>query len=95
LMNDLVTPEARTASQTIRELMATYLENEDLINIGAYRQGSNPKIDLAIRMREEINQFLTQQVEESSSVEAAGKQLLEIAAKAATPVITRPAVARK
>lgn len=95
LMNDLVTPEAQAASQTVRELMATYLENEDLINIGAYRQGTNPKIDLAIRMREEINQFLTQRVEESSSVEAAGKQLLEIAAKAATPVITRPAPVRK
>src|SRR5690606_38191347 len=37
LMNDLVSDELRRAAQTIRELMSTYRENEDLINIGAYR----------------------------------------------------------
>jgi len=41
--------------------MATYQENEDLINIGAYTKGSNPNIDRAILMRDSIEAFLSQE----------------------------------
>ena len=55
----------RLASQ-IRELMSIYNEAEDLINIGAYKTGTNAKIDMAIRMEPLIERFLRQNVEEST-----------------------------
>lgn len=58
----------RLATQ-VRELMATYHEAEDLINIGAYKTGSNAKIDMAIRLEPQIERFLRQNVSESTSLE--------------------------
>ena len=46
-------------------MLATYSEAEDLINIGAYKNGSNPDIDYAIRKNKEVNEFLCQDTEES------------------------------
>src|SRR5262245_52814515 len=91
-----ITPlEQRAAAQTIRELLAAYRDHEDLISIGAYRQGANPTVDAAIVMREEINRFLRQAIEEPSSVEAARGELLKLAQRclaarkpAPTPVQT-------
>jgi flagellum-specific ATP synthase len=48
--------------------MAVYAENQDLINVGAYHTGSNPLIDEAIAKHEAIEQFLMQEVDESSTV---------------------------
>jgi flagellum-specific ATP synthase len=53
----------------IKEWMAAYSQAEDLINIGAYAKGSNPKIDQAIAVNERITQFLRQKVDESGSVD--------------------------
>ena len=63
-MNDITPPEQQAAAQTIRELLAAYREHEDLISIGAYRRGANPTVDAAIEMRDEINRFLRQAIEE-------------------------------
>lgn len=46
----------------IRDLMATYKESEDLINIGAYVKGTSEKVDLAIDKIDDINEFLKQKV---------------------------------
>jgi flagellum-specific ATP synthase len=51
-----------------KDILATYREAEDLINIGAYAEGSNPKIDLAIQKIEAFNQFLRQDIGESISM---------------------------
>lgn len=48
----------------IKEWMALYNQNEDLINIGAYAKGSNPKVDQAIASIDRINTFLRQKVDE-------------------------------
>ena len=45
--------------------MATYQEAEDLINIGAYKNGSNPDIDYAISKIGQVNEFLMQAVDEN------------------------------
>jgi flagellum-specific ATP synthase len=45
-------------------VLATYNEAEDLINIGAYKNGSNPDIDYAIRKIKQVNEFLCQQTDE-------------------------------
>jgi ATP-dependent RNA helicase RhlE len=48
----------------IKEWMAVYQQAEDIINIGAYAKGSNPKIDQAMAVQERIQQFLRQKVNE-------------------------------
>jgi flagellum-specific ATP synthase len=52
-----------------REHLAVYRKNRDLIQIGAYPTGTNPVIDEAIRMEEQLNQFLRQPVSTTSSLE--------------------------
>ncbi|MFZ5980713.1 MAG: FliI/YscN family ATPase [Candidatus Zixiibacteriota bacterium] len=60
LMVDVCTPEELQMAAKVRELIAIYRESEDLINIGAYVKGSNPKIDRAIVKIDEINEFFRQ-----------------------------------
>jgi FliI/YscN family ATPase len=99
LMNDIVTPEHRQAAQVIRELLAVYRDHEDLISIGAYRSGANPQVDTAIAMRDEIQRYLRQAIEEKSSVEQARTQLLalanqcQVARPAAKPATAAPVAA--
>ncbi len=69
LMNDLVDENHLEYSNKIREVLATYQESEDLINIGAYTHGSNKRIDHALRYIEPVNSFLRQDREESVSLE--------------------------
>jgi flagellum-specific ATP synthase len=70
VMRDIVSPRHMELAGKTRNVMATYRESEDLINIGAYAAGSNPKIDYAISRIDGINQFLTQGINESSPLEA-------------------------
>jgi flagellum-specific ATP synthase len=79
LFTDLASAEHRAAAQTVRELLAAYRDHADLISIGAYRGGANPTVDAAIALRDEINLFLRQAVDDGSSVEAARGQLLQLA----------------
>jgi flagellum-specific ATP synthase len=61
-------PVTNRAAGYIRHLMSAYAEVEDLINVGAYKGGSNPVIDEAIAKRGALEQFLIQDVEERSSL---------------------------
>ncbi len=79
LMIDVVTPEHREAANRLREILATYRENEDLINIGAYNVGSNPKIDLAIEKMPAIREFFKQGLDEPSAFEDTVEKLIELA----------------
>lgn len=81
LMNELANPEHRQAAMILRNLLAVYAENEDLITIGAYRAGSNPEVDRAISARQEINRYLQQAVEEKSDSTTAIQQLVAFARK--------------
>lgn len=78
LMNDVTTPEHRSLAGRLRDVLATYRASEDLINIGAYSAGSNPKIDLAISKIDAINGFLKQRVDERVSFEATVNALREL-----------------
>jgi flagellum-specific ATP synthase len=69
LMIDVVSKEQITLAMQFKDILATYREAEDLINIGAYAEGSNPKIDLAIQKFEAFNQFLRQDIGESASMQ--------------------------
>ncbi len=59
--------EHQKLAQKLRENLAIYKEAEDLINIGAYKPGANPKIDKAVKLIDPINDFLRQRVEDGTS----------------------------
>ena len=65
LMTDIVSPEHRMLSSRIRDVMGTYEKNADLVSIGAYKAGTNPKLDYALSKIDGIERFLTQGVDES------------------------------
>jgi flagellum-specific ATP synthase len=72
-------PLSGKAAGIIRRYMAVYAENEDLINVGAYRQGSNPSIDEAVAKHPAIEQFLVQEAGERSSLPETLQVMGEIA----------------
>ena len=69
LMNDIVAPEHLTLAARVRDVMGIYEKNADLVSIGAYKAGTNPRLDYAISKIDGINQFLTQGVNEAFSYE--------------------------
>lgn len=78
VMVDVVSPEHLKAATAVREALATYREAEDLINIGAYAKGSNPKIDRAIELFEKIEQHLQQGMSEKATFEQSVNSLMEL-----------------
>lgn len=81
LMNQIASKEHRDAAGKIRDLMATYKRSEDLINIGAYAQGSNHKLDQAVALKDEIDKLLRQDVEANAPLEDTIAWMLRIAAR--------------
>ncbi len=67
VMRKVVEPEHMEFAMKFKELLATYAEAEDLINIGAYKAGASPKIDRAVKLHGEMEKFLKQEVDEKSS----------------------------
>ncbi|MFW5819090.1 MAG: FliI/YscN family ATPase [Desulfovermiculus sp.] len=68
LMKEIVGPEHMELSDKINEILATYAESEDLVSIGAYTRGVNPKLDHALDCLPAVNSFLTQDKEEKVSI---------------------------
>lgn len=66
VMPAVVSEEHMTNAYALKEILATYMDAEDLINIGAYASGSNPKIDNALERYPAIINFLKQGMHESS-----------------------------
>lgn len=62
-MSSIAVKEHKKAAGKLKNVLATYNEAEDLINIGAYKEGSNPEIDFAISKIHLVNEFLMQDVE--------------------------------
>ena len=69
LMSSIATPEHKKLAGDLRDLYSLYIQNEDLISIGAYKSGTNQRLDYAISKIDQINGFLMQSVEESFDVE--------------------------
>jgi len=65
VMPKIISNKQRAISMKAREILATYREAEDLINIGAYVKGSNPKIDEAIKKNPNLESFLIQDLNEA------------------------------
>jgi flagellum-specific ATP synthase len=60
----VLTPHQRDMAQTLRRLMAAFRDVRDLVDVGAYATGSDPVVDLAIRLRPDIDNFLRQPPEQ-------------------------------
>ena len=75
LQTELLTPEQRRAAGIVRETLSTYRDREDLIAIGAYAVGSDPKVDYAISKKPEIDAFLQQRMDEHTTAPEARAQL--------------------
>lgn len=69
VMSEIVSDDHKALASDIRDLLATYKNSEDLINIGAYARGTNKKVDKAIDLNEAINSFLKQGVYEKTTFE--------------------------
>jgi flagellum-specific ATP synthase len=82
LANRVATPEQREAARKIREALASYQQSEDLINLGAYAAGSNARLDLAIRLRPNLMQFLRQPSDVAAPMNDTLKQLYALASNA-------------
>jgi flagellum-specific ATP synthase len=75
VMRACVTKDHAKLAQKVRETLAVYRDAEDLINIGAYKAGANPKIDRAIKLIDPLNDFLKQQVDDPSDFKQTVRQL--------------------
>lgn len=75
VMPMVVSEEAVENARRLKEIMAEYSEVEDLINIGAYKHGTNPKIDEAINKMPSIKKFLTQRVDDAFDLNFALEQI--------------------
>lgn len=67
LFPEITSKEQQQLAGDLRNMMAVYLENEDLINIGAYERGSSAEIDRAIELKPRIDTFLKQDIYEQVS----------------------------
>jgi flagellum-specific ATP synthase len=79
LMNDIAEPELKEAAARMRNLMAVYDANVDLISIGAYKSGTNPVLDDAIAHIDKINELLQQRVDEKFTYDETAHLMVETA----------------
>lgn len=75
VMRDITSPRHQELAGKARNVLARYAEAEDLINIGAYVKGSNPKIDYAVSKIEPITEFLQQSFNETTTLANTIEQL--------------------
>jgi len=79
VMPDIVDKSHMQLAGKIKALMAAYEEARDLINIGAYRRGSNPEVDEAIDKMPRITEFLQQAIDEKADLEDTRQRMERIA----------------
>jgi flagellum-specific ATP synthase len=69
LFPEVTDREHQEAAAKMRTILAIYRENKDLIDVGMYQKGSNPRLDLSIDMMPEINKFLRQSIKDSVNMQ--------------------------
>ena len=79
VMNNIVSKEHKDAAGKVRNLLASYRKNEDLINIGAYVKGSDNMTDKAIEYIDKINEYLIQATDDKTNFDISKNRLMELA----------------
>jgi flagellum-specific ATP synthase len=77
-MSQIAEPEHKSAAGRLKNVLATYSDAEDLINIGAYKKGSNPDIDFAIEKIKDVNEYLMQGTDEKMPFDEEVQALINI-----------------
>ena len=77
-MVEIVTQEHQQMASRLRDIQSVYERNSDLVSIGAYKAGSNPKLDFALTKIDEINAYLMQGINENFSYEESLQQMARI-----------------
>ena len=72
-------PEQQENARLLKESFATYRANQDLISVGAYRSGADPKIDRAISSQDAIREFIRQPLDQRISFEDGVSELSRVA----------------
>jgi flagellum-specific ATP synthase len=80
LFTEVADDEHKKAAAKMRTLLALYRENKDLIDVGMYQMGTNPKLDLAIEIMPQINKFLQQATSDSVNMDGTIETLKEMMA---------------
>lgn len=75
LMVEIVSPKHRELASKLRDILSVYEKNEDLLSIGAYKAGTNPRLDYAVSKIDQINAFLMQGINESFSYDESLREL--------------------
>jgi flagellum-specific ATP synthase len=75
VMTDVVSAEHRQLARTAREVLANYRESADLVEVGAYTTGSNPRLDRAIRCLPNLNAFFRQEADQRFTLDETLSQL--------------------
>lgn len=78
VMSNIVGEDHEMAARKLKEVIASYEKERDLIMIGAYESGSNPQVDYAIEKIEEVNEFLKQRTDDKVELTEAVDQLIQI-----------------
>ncbi len=78
LFTAIVSNEQKEAAYKLRKILAMYRENKDLIDVGMYTPGSNPKLDTAIEMIPKVNAFLQQRTTDSVTMETTINTLIDM-----------------
>ena len=78
LMSEIVGGEHKALASDMRDILSLYSQNEDLISIGAYKAGTNPRLDNAISRIQKINDFLMQKTGESFTLEQTVTKMKQI-----------------
>jgi len=86
VMMDIVGKDQLSAASFLRDMMATYKQNEDLINLGGYVRGRNEKIDRAIAVQPYIEEFLRQDRTEHMNFEDSKNWLMRLASAGRQPM---------
>jgi flagellar protein export ATPase FliI len=81
LMSSITSPHQQQMASTLRNHLAVYNKNQDLINIGAYENGANPVIDAAIKINSDIMQFLKQDISEAYTLQETLNALADVVGK--------------
>ena len=78
LATEITSEEQKEAAAKMRKILAIYRENKDLIDVGMYQQGTNPRLDTAIEMMPQINAFLQQKTADSVNMETTISTLISM-----------------
>ncbi len=80
VMSEIVTPTQLQQARQLRALFSAYQRNRDLIAIGAYQKGADPRVDTAIAKWTQIEEFLRQSVDRAASFNDSARALAELLA---------------